>query len=228
MKRAFLLVAALSAMPAAADVRDAMFHLRRGEPDLAYVEFRKAAEAGDLFAARSLGFLLYVGVDVRAGAKLEARPEEAVMWFRRGAEGGDAISAKWLGLMLATGRGVARNAPEALKWFRKGGEDVDAKLAEVKEFPEADRDELASWPLSLALAMSPEVSKAGRKRFPEGEATILVDPVSGKSRVKKSDSDRLSDMAREMFDEALLLAPPPPAAVRHKFVMSYDLDFRRR
>ena len=168
-------------MPSWGAVEDANFHLRRGEPDLAYAEFRKAAESGDVAAARSLGLLLHRGMEVRGGGKVSANPAEAAKWFRVGAEGGDKVSAELLGVALCGGRGGEAKPAEALDWFRKAGLDMAKAQAGLDRYPVEDRAGLVCWQVAFEVARKSEERFFDRKRrLPKVNLTVIVDAAKGR------------------------------------------------
>jgi TPR repeat protein len=93
----------------------AAFDQARGPADIAAV--RKAAEAGDVRAQRSLADLHMRGDGVSRDRA------EALSWYRKAADRGDAYS---LGVVYAEGVGVEQDLAQAVIWYRKAADLGDA------------------------------------------------------------------------------------------------------
>ncbi|PAW89144.1 MAG: hypothetical protein B9S33_03840 [Pedosphaera sp. Tous-C6FEB] len=72
---------------------------------------RRAAEAGEVWAAVNMGWFHYQGRAVRVNKT------EAAVWFARAAQAGDAGAQTQLGAMLATGDGVPVDTVMARLWL---------------------------------------------------------------------------------------------------------------
>ena len=72
--------------------------------------YRKAAEQGEMYAQKNLGWMYENG---RGVAQSDM---EAVKWYRKAAEQGEMYAQNNLGWMYQSGRGVAQDDVEAVKW----------------------------------------------------------------------------------------------------------------
>jgi len=110
-------VAALSPLPAAADLAAARSHLLAGNYNTALAEYKRLAEHGDAEAQASLAELYF------AGRGIDQDQEAAIGWFRRAADGGHVASQVHLGMISAQ----ARDFEQSAKWFTKAAEAGDAE-----------------------------------------------------------------------------------------------------
>jgi len=119
LRRAFSvasIAACLALAPAAAgaaDSRNGTAAYLRGDFDVAYREFQRAAETGDAVSQFNLGGMFFEG----RGAERNMR--EAAYWFRKAAEQGVPLAQHGLAVLYYRGAGVVRDYAEAARWFAK-------------------------------------------------------------------------------------------------------------
>jgi hypothetical protein len=92
---------------------------------------RRAADAGEVWAAVNMGWFHYRGRGVRVNKV------EAAQWFARAALAGDAGAQMQLGAMLAQGDGVPADAALARQWWERaaaaGNAEAKLRLGETKQ-----------------------------------------------------------------------------------------------
>jgi|GEM_PF-2247519 len=128
-----------------------------GDYTAAFAAFRKAAEAGDVSAAGSLGYMYAAGEGVERNDKLafewyqksalggdrtamvnlgvffemgrgvKADPKQANIWYRKAADAGNPVGMRFLGMNYQAGLGTAKDAAQANAWFRKASDLGDAE-----------------------------------------------------------------------------------------------------
>jgi len=111
-----VLLLALAALPARADLEAGVAAARAGDYATALREWRPLAEQGHRDAQFNLGLLYENGFGVAVDAAQAAR------WYRRAAEQDDRQAQAYLGEMYAQGLGVERDDIEALRWYRTAAE----------------------------------------------------------------------------------------------------------
>ena len=119
--------------------------------------FRKAAEQGDVFGQRNLGFG-YTG-----GLGVEIDDAQAVQWFRKAAEQGNADAQNNLGIAYSTGQGVPQDYVEAHKWMNLAASHTSG--ADQKRFTDG-RD-------GVAKNMTPDQLSEAQKRAREWMEAFL-------------------------------------------------------
>ena len=92
----------------------------RKEYEKAIPLFQRAAELGDAFGQRNLGYCYENGLGITQNK------EETVKWYREAAEQGDSDAQFNLGNCYYNAWGVTRSYAEAAKWYRKAAEQGDA------------------------------------------------------------------------------------------------------
>lgn len=94
-------------------------------------EYRKAAEAGDAEAMRTVGEIYAMGKGVVQDYG------EAIEWYQKAANVGNTSAMIAMGKLYAEGKGVEQNFGEAMKWYEKaadaGNIDAAAMLGECYE-----------------------------------------------------------------------------------------------
>ena len=87
-----------------------------GKPELAYRQFRLAADQGDVQAQ------YWVGMMEAQGVGTERNIERAACWIAAAAEQGQALSISLLGLMRIQHIGLPKNSNEGVRLIRKAAE----------------------------------------------------------------------------------------------------------
>jgi TPR repeat protein len=108
--------------PAAADYKDGLAAVHRGDYATALKLLTPLAQKGHAWAQYNLGVMYDQGEGVALDDK------EAVKWYQAAAEQGNSTAQFNLGVMYNDGRGVAQDYKEAVKWYR---------LAADQGFPQA-------------------------------------------------------------------------------------------
>lgn len=126
MKSALLIVALLTAFPAAAQEarpnEDETFtDVKPGEISTDPNNLIEGAKRGDVRAINNLGLLWARGIGVDA-----PNFDEAMRWWKEGAKRGYTLCMNNLGLLYANGHGVKQNYEQALKWWEMAAEGGDA------------------------------------------------------------------------------------------------------
>ena len=107
--------------PSAAELaRQGRAFYDRKEYEKAIPLFQRAAELGDAFGQRNLGYCYEKGLGVTQNY------EEAEKWYRKAAELGDVQAQHNLGNCYRNGWGVTQNYEEAEKWYRKAAEQGES------------------------------------------------------------------------------------------------------
>jgi len=91
-----------------------------GNPQLAYKEFRVAAEKGDADCQFNLALMYEQGMGIEKDEK------EAVVWYRKSAEQGNSNAQFNLGVLYEHGRGCDVDFAQANQWYRKASVQGDA------------------------------------------------------------------------------------------------------
>jgi hypothetical protein len=217
---ALLALAACATVPGDSSFEAGRMAFTRGDLQVAYADFREAADKGDVRAQKTLGTMLDHGVEIQGGQKLEARPEEAARWYRKAADSGDAQAANQLAVMYTYGRGVPVDYAEAMRLigFPKDGR-------EYYGIPPEHRDELYLWTQAVKTEIYRQMSSLTH-RYRHGVTVKAI--FAGKAphvTLKTEDAGPAVDAVRAVAERAVALAPPTPAAVRENFKFSYDIDF---
>ena len=89
------------------------------EPENMAEPYQQAAEAGDINAQSSLGFIYAKGIGT------EKDHEQAIKWYRMAAEQGHLNSQFNLGVMYAKGRGIEQDYTEAYRWYKMAANQGD-------------------------------------------------------------------------------------------------------
>ena len=210
-------------------VTEGMRVMSRGHYVQADPLLRREAEAGSNRAARTLGWMLERGVEVRGGQGYAANPAEALRWYALGADRGDKESALSLGAMHATGRGTPVNATEALRRFAQGGERIDLEGAWMAAYPPTDRAEVAAWMLAVRVEVqrASKNASAQRRYQSQGGVEVMLDAATGKARVVQSTGiATLTEEALATGQAALDAAPANPAARRNRAEASVVINIR--
>lgn len=160
------------------DGRDAAF---AGDYELAYFEFRKAAEEGLDMAQYNLGILYYFGQGV------DKNLEEAFRWTQLAAEQGHPAAQFNLGNLYFAGDGADEDLEQSLEWYgsaARAGHAAAAYLIATMY----DRGGSATEDLVLAHAWA---SIAIRNEHEQGQAIRDI-------MENRMDADQLSQ-ARRLF-----------------------------
>lgn len=125
----FLAALAVSA-PALADFEAGRKAFTAGEYDVAFDQWRQAAEDGDLTAQRNVAHLY------RWGKGVPQDLTQAAFWYYTAAKGGLDTAQYNLGIMYLRGEGVPRNEEEGVIWLERaaeqGNKQAERKLAHLK------------------------------------------------------------------------------------------------
>ena len=138
-----------SAIAFAGDYEDGVAAINRGDTEVAFSKFRRAAEQGNARAQSSLAAMYYNGAGVPKDYK------KALHWYTQAAERGHAGAQYHLGLMYAQGEGAPKDYEKALYWYTKAAEQGHA----------AALGRTRKWKAPSQKA--PEVSKAPGAKSPE-------------------------------------------------------------
>jgi len=125
MKRiAVAAVMILFALPAWADLQDALNAIDRGDYATALKELQPLADVGDAWSQDMLGALYHNGLGVPQDYA------EAVHWYRLAAEQGLALAQFDLGVMYGNGHGVLQDYVQAHMWFNlAAAQGLEAAIA---------------------------------------------------------------------------------------------------
>jgi len=111
-----VLLAAAGQSPALANLEAAVKYYSEGQFALAFREFQRLAEKGEVAAQTALARMYRNGEGV---TKDDARAAE---WYRRAAETGDPEAQNGLGFLYETGRGVEQDEARAAEWYWRAAE----------------------------------------------------------------------------------------------------------
>ncbi len=107
-----------------------------GDYSLAFLEWGKAAENGDVAAQRNLGHLY------RWGKGVEKNPVRAAYWYHRAAKSGFARAQYSLAILYLRGEGVPQDVVEAKRWLQKAAvQGDDSSIKKLDELSKIDLPE---------------------------------------------------------------------------------------
>lgn len=129
MLAGLLMLVAMAATTARADLALGLGALDRSDYATALKELAPLAEKGDVAAQVGLGKLYLYGWGVRKNAA------EAAKWYQKAAEQGDAGAQKMLAYLYENGFGVEKNPAVAEKW-----KQLAARAREIPQTDPARRD----------------------------------------------------------------------------------------
>ncbi len=150
-----------------------------GDYSLAFLEWGKAAENGDVAAQRNLGHLY------RWGKGVEKNPSRAAYWYHRAAKSGFARAQYSLAVLYLRGEGVPQDMVEAKRWLQKAatqGDDASIKkLKELEKVNIPEQDEVASTQIygmnkgdaTKAVAKQAEDAKKDGENISEPTVSVL-------------------------------------------------------
>lgn len=115
------LAAAVTIMnsPAQAGLKEGVEAYETGNVQLAFKEFRAAAEKGDADSQYNLAMMYERGIGV------EKNEKEAIVWYRKSAELGSSNAQFNLAVMYENGHGCDVDFAQANLWYRKAAEQGD-------------------------------------------------------------------------------------------------------
>ena len=114
-----LLVTSLAIGPVFADFEKGIAAFEANNLPLAYKEFRKAADAGDVGSQYNVALMFEQGIGVEKDEK------QAVAWYEKAANQGSSAAQFNLGVMYENGRGTEVDFAKAREWYRKASVQGD-------------------------------------------------------------------------------------------------------